>query len=271
MNHKLTAVAGITTILMLSACSDKNAETTAETQGQTQAVEVVDESQVEQTDVVADIERNEVVAGDTDAYEILKDEVDGENKRTVEVELPARLSEIDLIKVSKNITAQKPDAKNTTMIYRITGTDHNQEFWAETTSSIGGASHHAIILGATPEQYEAILSTPLPEGEVIGSWFTNMGNEARVTLYKKDGLVYIQNVNVAANQPYKNEPEVVILQIEMTEIDRGTKLKPVGEGLEETKAYYLINKNGELEAWELQSYVGKEGSGIYHTAPKLEL
>ena len=183
-------------------------------------------------------------------YKIVEDTVKRNIKRTVEVELSSRMDEETLIALAEKIYAMS-DAKveRTFIFYRLAnGSDGSA--WATTHYN---PEFKVDIVGATASDYERIKNTNISKGEEIGSWMASRGMDSKVTAYKKDGQVYIQELYDFG--PLSKEDRVY----ESTELDEGIKLQ--SENDKDHNEYYIINKKGDLEFWS--------DNGNYYTAPKI--
>ena len=183
-------------------------------------------------------------------YKILEDTVKRNIKRTVEVELSSRMDEEALIALAEKIYAMS-DAKveRTFITYRLAN-EGDGTAWATTHYN---PEFKVDIVGATASDYERIKNTDISKGEEIGSWMVSRGMDSKVTAYKKDGQVYIQELYDFG--PLSKEDKVY----ESTQLDTGLKLQD--ENGKDHNEYYVINKKGDLEFWS--------DNGNYYTAPKL--
>lgn len=183
-------------------------------------------------------------------YKIVEDTVKGDIKRTVEVELSSRMDEESLIALAEKIYALS-DAKieRTFITYRLaSGGDGSA--WATTHYN---PEFEVNIVGATASDYERIKNTNISKGELIGSWMASRGMDSKVTAYKKDGQIYIQELYDFG--PLSKEDTVY----ESTQLDKGLRLQD--ESGKDHNEYFIINKNGDLEFWS--------ENGNYYTAPKV--
>lgn len=183
-------------------------------------------------------------------YKIVEDTVKRNIKRTVEVELSSRMDEETLIALAEKIYAMS-DAKveRTFITYRLAN-EGDGTAWATTHYN---PEFKVDIVGATASDYERIKNTNISSGEEIGSWMVSRGMDSKVTAYKKDGQVYIQELYDFG--PLSKEDKVY----ESTQSDKGLKLQDEsGKGHNE---YFIINKKGDLEFWS--------DNGNYYTAPKI--
>ncbi len=183
-------------------------------------------------------------------YKIVEDTVKRNIKRTVEVELSSRMDEETLIALAEKIYAMS-DAKveRTFITYRLAN-EGDGTAWATTHYN---PEFKVDIVGATASDYERIKNTNISKGEEIGSWMASRGMDSKVTAYKKDGQVYIQELYDFG--PLSKEDKVY----ESTELDEGIKLQ--SENDKDHNEYYIINKKGDLEFWS--------DNGNYYTAPKI--
>lgn len=183
-------------------------------------------------------------------YKIVEDTVKRNIKRTVEVELSSRMDEETLIALAEKIYAMS-DAKveRTFITYRLAN-EGDGTAWATTHYN---PEFKVDIVGATASDYEKIKNTNISKGEEIGSWMVSRGMDSKVTAYKKDGQVYIQELYDFG--PLSKEDKVY----ESTELDEGIKLQ--SENDKNHNEYYIINKKGDLEFWS--------DNGNYYTAPKI--
>ena len=183
-------------------------------------------------------------------YKIVEDTIKGDIKRTVEVELSSRMDEESLIALAEKIYALS-DAKveRTFITYRLAnGSDGTA--WATTHYN---PEFEVNIVGATASDYERIKNTNISKGELIGSWMASRGMDLKVTAYKKDGQIYIQELYDFG--PLSKEDTVY----ESTQLDKGLRLQD--ESGKDHNEYFIINKNGDLEFWS--------ENGNYYTAPKV--
>lgn len=212
-------------IVLITACTDSDIE---------QGSIAVEEN-------VAQVEASE--------YNILEDTVKSNIKRTVEVELPERLDEVELKRLAEHIKGlSNKDVERTFIGYRIAGNDPKQAYWATTHYN---PTLKVNIMSEIATNYENMKGKDLPEGDVIGSWMVNRGLEYRMTAYNKDGKTYLQS----AYGDGTSSDEIYFL----TETDRGTRIEEDNDFGE----YYLINSEGELEFWS--------DNGNYYTAKKSNL
>lgn len=183
-------------------------------------------------------------------YKIVEDTVKRNIKRTVEVELSSRMDEEALIALAEKIYAMS-DAKveRTFITYRLAN-EGDGTAWATTHYN---PEFKVDIVGATASDYERIKNTNISKGEEIGSWMVSRGMDSKVTAYKKDGQVYIQELYDFG--PLSKEDKVY----ESTNLDKGIKLQ--SENDKDHNEYYIINKKGDLEFWS--------DNGNYYTAPKI--
>ncbi|MEN2751967.1 hypothetical protein AAIR29_10020 [Psychrobacter sp. FBL11] len=183
-------------------------------------------------------------------YNILEDTVKSNIKRTVEVELPERLDEVELKRLAEHIKGlSNKDLERTFIGYRIAGNDPKQAYWATTHYN---PNLEVNIMGESATSYESMKGKDLPEGDVIGSWMVEHDLEYRVTAYNKDEQTYLQN----AYGDGTSSDDLYVL----SETDRGTKLEEEDSGFGE---YFIINSEGELEFWS--------DNGNYYTAKKSNL
>ena len=181
-------------------------------------------------------------------YKILDDTVKEGIKRTVEVELPSRTDEPTLRELSDHIRSlSEVSAPRTYIGYRIAGSHHNQGFWA--------TAHYdpnlvIKILGEHASTHEQIARSPLPTGEIIGTWLANWGYEYKITAYIKDGKTYIRRT-YASGAPTDTP-------FQQSKTNSGIKLQD--DDGKENGEYFIINPQGELEFWS--------ENGNYYTAPK---
>ncbi|WP_350562757.1 Ltp family lipoprotein [Psychrobacter sp. CAL346-MNA-CIBAN-0220] len=183
-------------------------------------------------------------------YKIVEDTVKRNIKRTVEVELSSRMDEETLIALAEKIYAMS-DAKveRTFITYRLAN-EGDGTAWATTHYN---PEFKVNIVGATASDYERIKNTNISKGEEIGSWMVSRGMDSKVTAYKKDGQVYIQELYDFG--PLSKEEKAY----ESTQSDKGLKLQD--ESGKDHNEYFIINKKGDLEFWS--------DNGNYYTAPKM--
>lgn len=183
-------------------------------------------------------------------YKIVEDTVKRNIKRTVEVELSSRMDEETLIALAEKIYAMS-DAKveRTFITYRLAN-EGDGTAWATTHYN---PEFKVNIVGATASDYERIKNTNISKGEEIGSWMVSRGMDSKVTAYKKDGQVYIQELYDFG--PLSKEDKAY----ESTQSDKGLKLQD--ESGKDHNEYFIINKKGDLEFWS--------DNGNYYTAPKI--
>lgn len=183
-------------------------------------------------------------------YKIVEDTVKRNIKRTVEVELSSRMDEETLIALAEKIYAMS-DAKveRTFITYRLAN-EGDGTAWATTHYN---PEFKVNIVGATASDYERIKNTNISKGEEIGSWMVSRGMDSKVTAYKKDGQVYIQELYDFG--PLSKEEKAY----ESTRSDKGLKLQD--ESGKDHNEYFIINKKGDLEFWS--------DNGNYYTAPKM--
>ncbi|WP_367110373.1 hypothetical protein [uncultured Psychrobacter sp.] len=204
-------------------------------------------SNIEQENIAVDENVTQVEAPE---YNILEDTAKSNIKRTVEVELPERLDEVELKRLAKHIKGlSNKDVERTFIGYRIAGNDPKQAYWATTHYN---PNLEVNIMGESATSYENMKGKSLPEGEVIGSWMVERGLEYRMTAYNKDGRTYLQS----AYGDGTSSDDLYVL----AETDRGTKLEEEDSGFGE---YFIINSEGELEFWS--------DNGNYYTAKKSNL
>ncbi|OOE34669.1 hypothetical protein BZG04_11085 [Salinivibrio kushneri] len=187
-------------------------------------------------------------SSDLPKYNIVEDTLQGNIKRSVEVELPERTDEETLRALAEEIhDLSNVDVERTFIGYRIAGAHKNQSYWATTHYN---PSLEVNILGESVSDYEKIKNTALPEGEVLGSWMANWGYEYKITAYKKGDQTYIRSVfgdGSSSDEIY-----------ERYESEKGIKLQD--EGGKKRGEYFIINHKGDLEFWSK--------NGNYYTAPK---
>lgn len=183
-------------------------------------------------------------------YNIVEDTVKRNIKRTVEVELSSRMDEETLIALAEKIYAMS-DAKveRTFITYRLAN-EGDGTAWATTHYN---PEFKVNIVGATASDYERIKNTNISKGEEIGSWMVSRGMDSKVTAYKKDGQVYIQELYDFG--PLSKEDKAY----ESTQSDKSLKLQD--ESGKDHNEYFIINKKGDLEFWS--------DNGKYYTAPKM--
>lgn len=185
---------------------------------------------------------------DLPVYKITEDTVKGNIKRTVEVELSSRTNEDILRGLAEKIyTRSNVDVQRTFIGYRITGGHKNQGYWATTHYN---PNLEIKILGENASDYEKIGNTPLPEGELLGTWMANWGYEYKMVAYKKDGETYIRSVFGDGSSSDKT--------YELSESGKGIRLQD--EGGKERGEFFIINPTSDLEFWS--------ENGNYYTAPK---
>lgn len=205
------------------------------------------DSDIEQGSIAVEENVTQVEAPE---YNILEDTVKSNIKRTVEVELPERLDEVELKRLAEHIKGlSNKEVERTFIGYRIAGNDPKQAYWATTHYN---PNLEVNIMGESATSYENMKGKELPEGDVIGSWMVERGLEYRMTAYKKDGQTYLQS-------SYGDGTSSDDLYV-LAETDRGTKLEEEGSGFGE---YFIINSEGELEFWS--------DNGNYYTAKKSNL
>lgn len=188
-------------------------------------------------------------------YEVLKDEVDGRIKRTVEVELSSRTDEELLEGIAEEIyDLSKKKVERTFIGYWIAGEDNTQGYWATTHYN---PDLDVKIMGLSGSDYDELVNTKAQvDGEIVGTWMINRGAlEYKAVAYKKDGddSMYLvdQHVSGSTEQAYKT-----------TETDDGLKLVDAeGEG-SDFGEYLVINNDGELEFWS--------ENGNFYTAKPLK-
>lgn len=233
MFEKLTIVAAVTALLTLTACSDSSVDTP-------------DPLASEST--VSDASGSNSAVISVPSYKITEDEVKGNIKRTVEVQLSSRTDKNTLKTIAEEIYALSNKKTELTFIgYRIAGEGKDQAFWAKTDYDPDLKVH---IIGKNAADYERLKNTPFPEGVILGSWMVANGIDYRVVAYIKDGKAYMQTT-----YDTKGSDE----EYELTQIDKGVKLQIEGEkGFNE---YFIVNGKGDLEFWN--------ENGNYYTAKKM--
>lgn len=233
MFEKLTIVAAVTALLVLTACSDS-------------AVDTPDAVASEST--VTDASGSNNAATNVPSYKITEDEVKGNIKRTVEVQLSSRTDENTLNTIAEEIYAlSNKEVERTFIGYRIVGEGTDQAFWAKTDYDPGLKVH---IMGKNAADYERLKNIPFPEGVILGSWMVANGIDYRMVAYIKDGKAYMQTTydTKGIDEEYK-----------LTQIDKGVKLQIEGEkGFND---YFIVNGKGNLEFWN--------ENGNYYTAKKM--
>lgn len=205
------------------------------------------ESDIEQGNIAVEENVTQVEAPE---YNILEDTVKSNIKRTVEVELPERLDEVELKRLAEHIKGlSNKDVERTFIGYRIADNDPKQAYWATTHYN---PNLEVNIMGESATSYENMKGNGLPEGDVIGSWMVERGLEYRMTAYNKDGQTYLQSAygdGTSSDDLYA-----------LAKTDKGTKLEEEDSGFGE---YFIINSEGELEFWS--------DNGNYYTAKKTNL
>lgn len=235
MFNKLTLVVAIAALSALTACSDNAIDTPNA---------ATSESAVSEPNKPAS------AAISIPPYKIVEDEVKGNVKRTVEVELSSRMDEESLVALAEKIyELSNAKVERTFIMYRLANGGDGSA-WATTHYN---PDLKVNIVGATASDYERIKNTNVSEGEVLGSWMVSRGMDSKITAYKKDGQVYIRELyNIGPL--YKEDPVY-----ESTELDEGIKLQ--SENDKDHNEYYIINKKGDLEFWS--------DNGNYYTAQKI--
>ena len=221
--------AAVSVFLMLSACSDSVPDTSKKTVS---------------ADTVKNASEQKTIVQAMPKYKIIKDEVNHNIKRTVEVELSSRTDEESLRALAEKIySLSNVKVERTFIGYRIAGEDKRQAFWAKTDYD---PDMKVNIIGKNAVDYELIKNTVLPNGEILGSWMVGDGIDYKLTAYNKDGKTYVQMIadeGGSLDKVYKQ-----------SQSDKGIKLKSEDE--RDLDWYYIINGNGDLEFWneELGNY-----------------
>ncbi|MCG7565876.1 hypothetical protein MHM95_06190 [Pseudoalteromonas sp. CnMc7-15] len=182
-------------------------------------------------------------------YRIIEDEVNGNIKRTVEVELHSRTDAENLELLAERIYGlSNVDVERTFIGYRIAGSHKNQSYWATTHYN---PTLEINIIGESASDHKKIENAPLVDGEVLGVWIAHWGYEYKVTAYEQEDKTYIRSTfgdGSSSDEAY-----------DRSQSDRGIKLQ--SESGEERGEHFIINHKGDLEFWSK--------NGNYYTAPKI--
>ena len=124
-------------------------------------------------------------------YVIGLDDKTRDIKRTVEVELPERVSKQQLEVIANEIkNADKNKYERTFIMYRIKD-EKSVAAWATTHFDPDLKVH---FIGLDADQYKALLKMDRTvDGEKIGEWYATGGTERVVVIYKKDGQYFETN------------------------------------------------------------------------------
>lgn len=183
------------------------------------------------------------------AYKITDDSVKGNIKRTVEVQLNSRTDEVTLRALAAEIhSLSSEDVQRTFIGYRIVGYHENQSYWATTNYN---PDLKVQILGETADEYEKIKKAPIPDGEILGAWMANWGQEYKMTAYSHEGKTFIRSD--FGNGSFADK------SYGLSQTVNGKKLQD--DAGEEIGEYFMINENGDLEFWS--------ENGNYYIAPKI--
>ena len=126
------------------------------------------------------------------SYEIISEEVIPKLKRSVDIRLNKRVSENVLTEIAFTLKASKAESFEKTFIgYYLPDMQVNAGYWATTYFT---PNLEVRIIGLTADD-AGKLATQLPEQDrdEIGRWLDESAFNKRVTIFRKDGKLYMED------------------------------------------------------------------------------
>lgn len=170
-------------------------------------------------------------------------------KASFDIRLNKRVSKLTLKNLAKKITRfiDNNNYKRIYINYYLEGMQVNSGAWATTHYD---PNLKVIILGSTPEEYKRNTTREKSNlnHQVVGEWFFQGGYTARkVTIYKEKNTTYSKSKFKDGSVLLK-----VVKLIKSKGVTRVIFNEPNGGS-----DYYIINKVGELEAWDEDGFFDK--------------
>lgn len=180
-------------------------------------------------------------------YKVVEDESKRKIWRRVTVELEDRTDQATLEKLADYLHEEFAQGYERIVLnYRIRGGEEGGGFWAQSDFE---PKPHSVIYGVDKDQYERILKSGNPSGDIIGVWMSGWGSDHKIAIYGRGGKTYFQRTYDVGSS---NTIEVIL-----TKAPRGIQVQDA-EG-SDFGEFMLINAAGELECWS--------ENGNYYTAP----
>lgn len=184
-------------------------------------------------------------------YTILNEEVNGDIKRVVEIQLDERISENKVSEIANKIkAADKKKYERTFVLFFLEGVDRSGGAWATATFD---PDLKIKVIGSSKISHEALQNKEIvSDGKLLGTWDADWGFEYKMVFEEKDGKLFKREVFSDSESKLEEIKKVMIDGREVYQDESG----------EDHGEYYIINKNGDLEFWSK--------NGNYYTAPKIK-
>ena len=171
-------------------------------------------------------------------YTVTKDEYKRDIKRTVEVQLPRRITKDQLAALASVIKAKATQETNLTFIgYRVDGKSKGV-YWATTHYD---PDMKVVIQGMTLDDYQALTTIDLKPAYpgLKQAWLRDDGFHCLMVMYQKDGKYFIDQLFADGGKntdAYRSK----------TLPDGNLRLDDPESSFNE---YYLVKADGTLEGW----------------------
>lgn len=181
------------------------------------------------------------------AYAITTDDFREGRPRKVEVLLPKRISDAELVKVAKAVHDDtKVKAKTTFIGFRVEG-QTDKAYWANASFT---PQFSSSLIGLSAQDYQDLMLLDLKAyPDSVGSWLSDGALGHMKVLYKRNGKYLIDSIFPRGEKNTKN------YQVQALP-DGGLRLEEPENDFNE---YYIIDAKGNLQGW------GE--NGIYMTLP----
>jgi len=185
-------------------------------------------------------------------YTVTNDVYKRDVKRTVDVQIYERTDKETLKALATHVREHNADFTRRAYVFFYLDRGDTNTFPYAKASFEPLESVDVYINGATPEEYQAIIDAPLPEGRIVATWYSTWGIPHKRVGYQLGDKFYIQDIfSEGSGKP---------VELNVVKTEYGYKLQDDG-GIERGE-YYVINENGDLEFWS--------ENGNYYTTKLIE-